>query len=149
MKTIFDANVYQEITTRINTLKPESKAQWGVMNAPQMLAHCCEGLKVATGEVKRPRIFIGRILGPIFKNSFLNDNPLRKNSPTDSAFVVKDDRNFSTEKERLTAAIAKFHQGGEKNATTHPHFFFGNLSQKEYGVLVYKHLDHHLQQFGV
>ena len=149
MKTIFDKNAYQEITNRINALKPENKAQWGIMNVSQMLAHCCEGLKIATGEVKRPRIFIGRILGPIFKNSFLNDKPLRKNSPTDPTFVITDQRNFNTEKERLLAAITKFYEGGEKNATTHPHFFFGNLSQKEYGVLVYKHLDHHLTQFGV
>jgi hypothetical protein len=149
MKTIFDKNTYEEINKRLNVLSSESKAQWGVMNASQMLAHCCEGLKIATGEVKRPRIFIGRILGPLFKNDFLNDKPMKKNSPTDAAFIIKDERDFNTEKERLTDAIHKFHQGGEKNATTHPHFFFGNLTPKEYGVLVYKHLDHHLKQFGV
>ncbi len=149
MKSIFDKEAYQQIIGRLNKIKEESQAQWGKMNAPQMLAHCCEGLKVATGEIKRPRIFIGRLLGPIFKKSFLNDNPLRKNIATDPTFVVNDQRNFNVEKERLTAAIAKFHQGGEKNATTHPHFFFGNLTQKEYGILTYKHLDHHLQQFGV
>ena len=148
MKTIFEKEAYQEVINRINTLTPETKAQWGKMNAPQMLAHCFEGLKIATGEVKRPRIFIGRILGPIFKNDFLNDKPMKKNSPTDAAFIITDQRDLNTEKEKLTGAIKRFHDGGEKGATTHPHFFFGNLTQKEYGVLVYKHLDHHLKQFG-
>ena len=149
MKTIFDANTYEEITNRLNILKPDSKAQWGVMNAPQMLAHCVEGLKIANGEVKRPRIFIGRILGPIFKNDFLNDKPIRKNAQTDATFIIKDQRDFTTEKEKLSAALKRFHEGGEAKASTHPHFFFGKFTQKEWGRLVYKHLDHHLVQFGV
>ena len=149
MKTIFDTSTYQEVTTRLNTLKAENKAEWGIMNAPQMLAHCVEGLKIANGEVKRKRIFIGYILGPIFKPAFIGEKPIQKNSPTDPTFIIKDERNFELEREKLSANLKRFHDGGEKAASTHPHFFFGKFTQKEWGILVYKHIDHHLRQFGV
>jgi len=29
-----------------------------------------------------------------------------------------------------------------------PRCFFGKLSGKEWGELMYKHIDHHLRQFG-
>jgi hypothetical protein len=149
MKTIFDKEAYQEIDSRLNKLNPESKAQWGVMKAPQMLAHCGEALKVASGEVKRPRIFIGYILGPLFKNILISDTPFKPSTQTDPNFIIKDDRDFTTEKEKLSTALKRFSDGGEKNASTHKHPFFGSVSQKEWGMAMYKHLDHHLKQFGV
>ena len=40
-------------------------------------------------------------------------------------------------------------QGGPGVCTNHPHSFFGRLVPEEWAVLMYKHLDHHLRQFGV
>ncbi|HTA63341.1 MAG TPA: DUF1569 domain-containing protein [Bacteroidia bacterium] len=149
MKTIFDKEAYNEISTRLNNLKSESKAQWGIMKPAQMMAHCGEALKTASGEVKRPRIFIGYILGPVFKNMMTNDVPYKHSIRTDPHFIISDERDFATEKEKLSTALKHFSEGGEKNATTHTHPFFGDFKQKDWGVIVYKHLDHHLKQFGL
>ncbi len=149
MKTLFTADALHEIIHRIDALQPTSERLWGKMNVAQMMAHCSATLETATGQKTPPRLFIGRILGPFFKSSFSNDAPYSKNSPTDKSFIVADERNFQAEKDTLKQLITAFAEGGEAKCTTHPHSFFGQLTQQEWGKGMYKHLDHHLQQFGV
>jgi hypothetical protein len=119
------------------------------MDAPQMLAHCSNVLEVATGRKNPPRLFIGRILGPFFKAIFSNEKQFKKNTPTDKSFIVADQRNFDQEKARLVELIRQFGEGGEAQCTRHPHAFFGPLTPREWGIGMYKHLDHHLRQFGI
>jgi len=148
MKNIFDAATLEEIKQRIGTLRPESKRKWGKMEVAQMLAHCSAALEVAAGKKRLPRMFIGRILGPFFKSRFYNDRPFKKNSPTDKSFLVIDRRNFEKEKARLLDLITQFSTGGEAACTRHPHSFFGKLTPRQWGMGMYKHLDHHLKQFA-
>jgi hypothetical protein len=119
------------------------------MNAAQMLAHCCAALEVATGRKSPPRIFMGRILAPFIKKSFLSEQPFKPNYPTDKSFVVMDERDFEGEKKRLLGLLNDFSSGGSEKCTSTPHSFFGKLSPEEWGWSQYKHLDHHLRQFGV
>lgn len=148
MKNIFQPQTLEEIKQRLNLVQPTSPRQWGKMDAAQMLAHCTAALEVAAGHKFPPRMFIGRILGPFIKSVFLNDKPLKKNTPTDKSFLVIDQRNFVKEKERLMDLVTQFSVGGEANCTKHPHSFFGKLTPAEWGIGMYKHLDHHLRQFG-
>jgi hypothetical protein len=78
-----------------------------------------------------------------------NDEPMRRNSPTAKEFLVKDDRDLRAEQERLCGLIDKFAAAGPEGCTRHPHGFFGRLTPMEWSALMYKHLDHHLRQFGV
>jgi hypothetical protein len=148
MKSLFQQNAYEEIVQRIHAIKPNSEAEWGKMKVEQMLAHCCEPLKNATGERKPPRSFIGLLLGHFVKESFIGDKPFPKNSPTDKSFIVKDERDFDKEKQNLLKIVKQFAEGGVLACTTHPHPFFGKLSAEDWGKGMYKHLDHHLRQFS-
>jgi len=49
----------------------------------------------------------------------------------------------------LCALIDRFAVGGPQCCTKHPHTFFGQMTPEEWATLMYKHLDHHLRQFGV
>jgi len=149
MKNLFDANATTEIIARIDELKPDSQRQWGKMNVAQMMAHCTAALETATDQRHPPRIFIGKILGPIFKSSFLNEKPFAKNSPTDKSFIMTGEKDFDKEKIRLKNIILSFANGGEAKCTSHPHSFFGKLTPNEWARGMYKHMDHHLRQFGV
>jgi hypothetical protein len=149
MKNLFEPVTVVEVRERMNALRPESERVWGKMNASQMLAHCSVSLETAVGDKKPPRIFIGRLLGPIAKPDFLSEKPMKRNSPTDKSFVISDERDFLAERERLEGLIARFAAGGPAKCTTHPHSFFGPLTPEEWARGMYKHLDHHLQQFGV
>jgi hypothetical protein len=148
MKNLLHPQAAQEIIARVNALTPQSPRLWGKMYADQMLAHCVATMEVAVGEKNPPRMFIGRLLGPVVKAMSLSDKPLGKNGPTDKSFIVADRRNFEEEQNRLVTYINRFNAGGAAGCTTHPHSFFGKLTPDEWGVLMYKHLDHHLKQFS-
>jgi len=151
MKNLFDATVADQIKTRLGTLKPQSERRWGKMSAPQMLAHCSVSMQWAVGEVvpeKGPILvrLMGRLVKPLV---FRNEDPLRKNSPTAKSLIVTDERDFAKERERLTGLIDKFAAGGAAGCTKNPHSFFGKMTPEEWASLMYRHLDHHLRQFGV
>lgn len=119
------------------------------MNVDQMLAHCSVGMQTATGEkVLQSGLFL-RLIGPLFKSQTSNDKPFRKASPTHPGFIIGRTEGFEKEKQNLIGLINKFHQGGEAKCTTNAHAFFGKLSPTQWSLLMYKHLDHHLRQFGV
>jgi hypothetical protein len=75
--------------------------------------------------------------------------PMRKGSPTMKELVMGDGLDFEREREGLREALERFAAGGQAGCTTHPHAFFGKLTAEQWSILMYKHLDHHLRQFGV
>jgi hypothetical protein len=149
MQNLFDTAVYDEIIKRMNSLSPGSKALWGKMNVAQMFAHCKEAFKVPLSEKKMPPIFLGKLLGWLMKAKLYNEEPWKKNLPTAPNFIIKDERDFNVEKEALALLINKFHSAGPSGISKYPHPFFGKLNPEQWGKSMYKHLDHHLKQFGV
>jgi hypothetical protein len=150
MRNLFEESKAKEVKVRLAQLRPDSQRLWGKMNAAQAVAHCAAGLELALGERTPPRLLIGRIIGPFVKPKVVgNDEPLRRNSPTVEGLVVQDERNLATERERLSVMIDRFVSAGPNGCTDHPHSFFGRLTPQEWAILTYKHLDHHLRQFGV
>ena len=150
MKNLFDTATAEEVKERIGRMTPDSRREWGSMTAAQALAHCSVGMETALGDEKPPRVLAGRILGPVIKTLALrDDSPMRRNSPTVPGMVIQDDRDFQVEQARLIGSIDRFAKDGPTGCTTHPHAFFGALSPQQWAILTYKHLDHHLRQFGV
>ena len=150
MKNLFEAARVNEVKERILNLRPDSERQWGRMNAAQAVEHCARGIELALGERLPPRLWMGRIIGGMVKAKVMeNDEPMRRNSPTVQGLVVKDERNLEAERERLCRMIDRFTAAGPTGCTSHPHSFFGRLTPEEWSTLMYKHLDHHLRQFGV
>ena len=147
VKNLFDSAVKAEIIVRINKLTPESKALWGKMNVSQMLAHLQVPIGVADGTQKLKRTLFGKIVGPMVKQTLYNDKPFKRNLPTDPSFVmVKSEKDFETEKQKLLSVVSNFSEAAIVNET---HTFFGKLTKEQWSKGTWKHLDHHLQQFGV
>jgi hypothetical protein len=151
MKNLFDATVANQVKTRLGKLEPQSERRWGKMTAAQMLAHCSVSMQWAVGEVapeKGPLAarLMGRLVKPMV---FRNQAPLRKNSPTAKSLIVADERDLVKERERLSGLIDRFAAGGMAGCTKSPHSFFGKMTPEDWAILMYKHLDHHLRQFGV
>ncbi len=149
MKNLFEKETVEEVLERIDRLQPDSQRQWGKMDVAQMMAHCANTMDMASGRLNTPRIFVGRILGPLVKPIFTNEKPFSKNNPTDEKLKIADPRDFAREQERLRQNVRGFHDGGEAKCTRHPHPFFGALSPEDWARGMYKHMDHHLRQFGV
>ena len=148
MNSLFAPPDRQQILDRLGKLEADATRQWGKMDAAQMCAHCVAALEVGAGDVTKDHSFIGRVLGRFVKGSLLGEKPFSKNSPTDPSFVVTDPRDFAKEKARLAAIVKRFGEAGASAADGRMHSFFGRLKGDEWGVLMHKHLDHHLRQFG-
>jgi hypothetical protein len=149
MRTLFNQTDNEELLQRIDHLTVNSKAIWGKMNVAQMMAHCQQPIRVAFGLSESGRTLIGRLFGNIVKKQLLSDRPWRKSLPTDKTFVIADSRDFEKEKENLKKLVRKFSTDGPGALSKRPHPFFGKMSEEEWGRMSWKHLDHHLQQFGV
>ncbi len=149
MKSLFQQDGFDEINVRIGKLQPNTQHQWGKMDVAQMMAHCSTTLDMASGRLNPPRVLIGRLLGPLVRPVFTNEKALSRNSPTDKSLRISDQRDFLREREQLTLKLRQFHDGGEGQCTRHPHPFFGPLAPEDWSRGMYKHLDHHLRQFGV
>ncbi|MHA0858092.1 DUF1569 domain-containing protein [Paenibacillus sp. CMAA1364] len=149
MNNIFDQYYLSEITGRIKQLSPDSQPKWGKMNVAQMLAHCSSFQEIALGNLSSSRSLLGILIGKFVKHMFYNDKPLPQNMSTISTIMIVDKREFDTEKEILIKKIIMFQSNGPAKCTKKPHPFFGKLSPEEWGKGIYKHLDHHLKQFGV
>jgi Protein of unknown function (DUF1569) len=151
MTNMFDPTVVHQVKTRLAKLQPQTERLWGKMTAAQMLAHCSVSMQWAVGELvpekgPLPARWMGRLIKPLV---FRNEDPLRKNSPTAKSLIVADKRDLASEQARLSALIDRFSAGGPAACTSNPHSFFGKMTPDEWAILMYKHLDHHLRQFGV
>jgi Protein of unknown function (DUF1569) len=78
----------------------------------------------------------------------LAEKPYKPGLPTGKDLIIKDERDFETEKKKLSSLINEFYSKPGK-VGLHPHPFFGKFSKEEWGISMYKHnMDHHLRQFG-
>ena len=149
MKNLYEPATAKEIRERIARLGPNSQRQWGKMTAAQAMAHCATGMEWAVGDRSEPRMFLGRIFGPFAKAAVLKDEkPMGKNSPTAKRLEVKYERDLGKECARLSALVERFASAGPQGCTKNLHTFFGQMTPEEWAQLMYKHLDHHLRQFG-
>ena len=147
MKSLFNSAHNREIIDRINKLTNESNALWGKMNVSQMLYHCQVPLEVAYGELKLKKTFIGFLFGRIAKKQLLT-KPFKKHLPTDKHFLVKHQPEFENSRKKLIALVERFAVDGTAGITKDSHPFFGKMTSEEWDILQWKHLDHHLSQFG-
>jgi hypothetical protein len=147
VKNLFDTAVRKDIIDRINRLEATKQPLWGKMNAAQMCAHCQMPMGVAVGKHKLSTTFIFKLLGPLFKSVIYNDKPFKRNLQTHKSFVMTgSEREFEVEKQKLIAMVNDF---TEANMVNEPHPIFGRMTKEQWSRGTWKHLDHHLQQFGV
>ena len=148
MKNIFDKNDNQEMIQRIKNLSPDAKPLWGKMTVDQMLSHCIAPIDVALGTEKLKMSFPMRMLGRMMKKSWLDAPEFKKNSPTAKEFIRKDSYDFEVTKTQLIKKTQKLGEGFQVvKLEVHP--FWGKLNEADWNNLQWKHLDHHLRQFGV
>lgn len=145
-KSIWNHTDRQSLLARFDSLEPDRRPLWGKMSVSQMLRHCTLPILSAMGEfpVKPKETPLRYWPLPQLVIYFL---PWPKNGPTAPEYIVTDDGDINDRRAALRAAIDKFAARGESQ-NFQPHAAFGILSSKDWGALAYRHLDHHLTQFG-
>lgn len=148
MKSIFNLSDNQEIIKRVQQLTPDTKALWGKMSVDQMLQHCNDAVLVSFNEKELHVPVAFRILGRLLKNMVLKKREFDKNSPTAKEFKYNTNFDFNTVQQELIKNISRF-QEGEQAIKCIKHPFWGKMNSEDWNNLHWKHLDHHLKQFGV
>jgi len=150
MKNIFKQEITEEVINRINELNPSSRNLWGKMNVSQMLAHCNVTYDmIYTNKYPKPNAFKKFMLKLFVKKIVVGEKPYSKNGRTAPEFLITDEKEFENEKRKLIENITKTQKLGEKHFEGKQSHSFGTLTVTEWNNMFYKHLDHHLNQFGV
>ena len=149
MKTVFDKTTREELMSRINTLDESKAAEWGKMNAYQVLKHCSSWEEWVHGRNNTvyKRSFMGLLFGRwVLKSMTKDDEPLRRSTPTSPQFVITETSGeIEPFKRKWIALIEEYARFSNPNFV---HDFFGKMTPEQIGILAYKHTDHHLRQFG-
>lgn len=151
MNSILTSEIKSDCIKRINAINESSQKLWGKMTANEMLCHCADQIRMVLGEIKTAdqSNFVSRTL---LKYLVLLGMPAPKGK-VETAQEIKQGElgtkctSFEEDRKNLINLINKFIADESEKYPLHP--FFGELSRKQYGKLIYSHLDHHLKQFGV
>ncbi len=148
--SLYDEQTLNELLNRINKLTPESQPLWGKMNVAQMLAHNNVAFDITAGKIPASYNFLMRLMLKTFvKPIVVGNKPYEKNGRTAPVFIVADERDFADEKAKLTDNFKSFHAEGPAAYEGKASPSFGKLTSQEWSNQYWKHMDHHLRQFGV
>ena len=148
MNSIYDKASNEAIIARINQLTSETEGLWGKMNVDQMFKHCSAAIDVAFGEKEVKVSLMMKILGRVAKNKVLN-NEFWHNSPTAKEFVFIETYDFEASKKEFIERFSRFSNEGKSAIKTMNHPFWGKMTYEDWDKLMWRHVDHHLRQFGV
>lgn len=151
MQNIFDSKEAQNYIDRINKLTSTTQPKWGKMSVDQMLAHCnvTYELVYESEKHKKPNAIAKFILKTFVKSKVVGEKEYPKNSPTGPQFIIHGSKNFEEEKKRLIGFIQKTQQLGKTAFEGKENISFGKMTAQEWNNMFAKHLNHHLEQFGV
>lgn len=150
MENIFTSQGVESFLKRLDKLTTESKGLWGKMNVSQMLAHCNVTYEMCYDtKHQKPTGLMKFILKVFVKKFVTNEVPYKKGIKTAPQFIITDQKEFDTEKERLKNYIIKTQELGASHFEGKESHSFGKLNSKEWNNMFAKHLDHHFSQFGV
>ena len=147
MGSILNESDRAKITGRVRSLSVSSTGRWGSMQVVDMLQHLSLSARMTLGELSVPsankRVFQ---LFPL-KHLILYVFPFPKGAPTAPLLKPVDASSFEDERAALLELLERIAAGSREGAgPAHP--LFGPLTWREWGVVTYKHADHHLRQFG-
>ena len=148
MKSLFEKSAYNELLNRLDQLNEHSQRQWGKMSVGQMAWHCQVPLKVAVKNKPNSGKKGNPLIRWFFKKSLYNDTPWRKGLPTSLMAKATEEKDFHSEMANLKSLLHACYETRNRKEWQ-PHPLFGHLTPDQWGMMEYKHLDHHLRQFGV
>jgi len=147
MRSLWDDQARAEIVARIGNLKPDNERQWGRMDCPTMVGHLANGLRMVLGERD-----LGPPRGPYrfapVRYLMIHVVPWPKGkAKAPQEPQLKSAEEWAAERDDLLALIDRAART-PSDGFGKTHFLFGQMSHRDWGVLAYRHLDHHLTQFS-
>lgn len=115
-----------------------------------MLAHCNKTYEMMyDNKHPKPNFLMRLMLKTLVKNIVVNEKPYKHNQQTAPVFIVCETKNFEEQKTRLINYLTKTQKLSKNYFDGKESHSFGVLKKTEWNNVSYKHLDHHLKQFGL
>jgi hypothetical protein len=149
MKSIFNEKDRIELIERINKLTPDTIPEWGKMNSSRMLEHCTISIKLALNEFEPELNEEFLKVGRLVKDKVFETEVFGKELPTTKEFLMLENGDFDLNKKIFIDYINKFSVLNPQIELHGKHPYFGELTMKEWGMLIWKHTNHHLIQFNL
>ncbi len=146
-KSIYDASARAALFARVDRLDPQATARWGNFTPPKMLSHLIDAVRMALGDLPVPQrksFLSNRVVRYLILHVF----PFPKGAPTARQLLERAPENWDSDVAALKGIIERA-AAQSSGGTWQPHPAFGVLSTADWGVLIHKHVAHHLTQFGV
>lgn len=147
MNSVWNDGARRDLRARLARLTPATPARWGTFDAPRAVAHLVEAARMAHGDVQIPSVKLPLRFYPI-KKLVLYVLPFPKGAPTAPELLTRVPGTWAGDVAALDALIERWGTRTPDEAMP-DHPAFGRLTYQDWGVLVYRHTDHHLRQFGV
>lgn len=150
MENIYNQKDYEAIILRLNLITPQSEKLWGRMEVNQMLVHLINQLDIALGKKSakvQGQAILKTMLGRWIALYIVPWRKGKEKTPTEmdvfKTRVIMTD--FESDKQLLFRRLKEFIDA----PGFAPHPFFGKINNKDWGRLAWKHINHHLWQFGI
>jgi hypothetical protein len=147
VRSILNEQDRAEIVSRMRSLSASSAGRWGQMSVVEMLQHLHLAARMTVGELPVPSSNKRAFQMFPLKHLILYLLPFPKGAPTAPALKPVVASTFDEERTAVLELLERIGTGPREGAGP-PHPLFGPLTWREWGVVTYKHTDHHLEQFG-
>jgi hypothetical protein len=146
MPSLRNETVRNGLMQRLQSLTPTAKPQWGKLDAPRLMCHLGDALAMALGEISTTPVNCKAFhLFPL-KHLILYVLPFPKGGPTAPELLSSLPDTFEADRQRVEMLICRLAAAPRVQGAEHP--FLGPLTNEEWNVLQWKHINHHLKQFG-
>lgn len=128
--------------------------KWGKMDFHQMLEHVADFFQVSTQKQHYPLVSPPEHM-PKLKEFLMSDKPFRENTKAPTSIIGEEPLpyRYASVDEAMQEVIAEvnyfFQLYADEPEMTAVHPVFGELNYEEWVRLHYKHVTHHLRQFGL
>jgi hypothetical protein len=149
--SIFDPGVRATLDARLRALRMDSARRWGRMTPHQAVCHMSDVFKMALGD--KPVAPAPAPLGRVKRYVALHlpikwPRGIKTMPEVEQGCGGTTPLEFERDRAELLSLAARFAASTEaQRITTHP--IFGPMTTAEWGRWGYRHMDHHLRQFGV
>lgn len=153
MNTLFNKSNVDKLQGRIDNLQPDSKALWGKMTVSEMICHLSDPLRDILG-IRQTKPVFPVLLRPLMKWMLLGKKPFGKNAPTAKPYLQAQNgggtkpTSFDADRRELKNLLNRF-AAIDSTTVLSTHAALGLLNKEEADILMSKHFEHHLGQFGV
>jgi hypothetical protein len=147
MPTLWDDRSREALMSRFENLTSEARPLWGKFTAARMLAHVNDALRMSNGDLATASKNLP-LRFPVIKQLVVYALPWPKGVPTAPELLARGEAAVWEEERSAFSSVLRRFCDRDRKAPFPRHPAFGRLSRRAWGVLQYRHVDHHFRQFG-